>query len=103
MRMGSFVLSVFFMMVHYICIFSCLYMIFGVVNDSSGDRIIGIWGHFYFSAVTFTTLGYGNLVPANVAAEVIATIEALIGFAAFAFLIGIASAAAMQRNRDNDT
>lgn len=94
-----YIITVFFMMIHYICIFSCMYMAVGSVADCKGNEIVGIWEHFYFSVVTFTTLGYGNMVPANTAAEVIASFEALVGFALFAFLIGVASAVALDRSQ----
>jgi hypothetical protein len=89
-------ITVFFMMLHYICIFACFYMIFGIVEGSNNQAITSLWEHVYFSVVTFTTLGYGNFVPANTAAEVIAAFEAIVGFAVFAFLIGVASAVALQ-------
>lgn len=89
-------ITVFFMMLHYICLFACFYMIFGVVEGSNSQAITGLWDHVYFSVVTFTTLGYGNFVPANTAAEVIAAFEAVVGFSVFAFLIGVVSAVALQ-------
>ncbi len=96
---AGFVITVFFMMLVYICLFACLYMAFGVVEGNDKKVITGLWEHIYFSVVTFTTLGYGNFVPANTAAEVIAAFEAIIGFAIFALLIGVASAVALQKEK----
>jgi len=93
---GSFMISVLFMMLQQICLFACLYMIFGVIEGNDKELVAGLWGHFYFSVVTFTTLGYGNMVPINMPGEAIAAIEALMGFAIFALLIGVAAAVAMQ-------
>lgn len=87
----SFLLTVCFLMITQICIFACLYMALGVIVDSSGAVVTGLWSHFYFSAVTYTTLGYGNLTPQGFGAELIATIEVLMGFALFAFFIGLAA------------
>jgi L-cystine uptake protein TcyP (sodium:dicarboxylate symporter family) len=70
-----------------------------VVEGNDKQAITGLWEHIYFSVVTFTTLGYGNFVPANTAAEVIAAFEAIIGFAIFALLIGVASAVALQKEK----
>ncbi|MBW3163052.1 potassium channel family protein [Ferrimonas balearica] len=95
-------ITVFFMMLHYICLFACFYMIFGVVEGGNNQVISSLWDHIYFSVVTFTTLGYGNFVPANTAAEVIAAFEAIIGFSVFAFLIGIVSAVALQDHSDGE-
>lgn len=89
-------ITVFFMMLHHICLFACFYMVFGIVEGSDNQAITTLWKHVYFSVVTFTTLGYGNFVPANTAAEVIAAFEAIVGFAVFAFFIGVASAVALQ-------
>ncbi|MFT5708563.1 MAG: hypothetical protein ACI9ES_002866 [Oceanospirillaceae bacterium] len=89
-------ITVFFMMLHYICLFACFYMVFGIVEGNNHQEISSLWEHVYFSVVTFTTLGYGNFVPANTAAEVIASFEAIVGFSVFAFFIGVASAVALQ-------
>lgn len=99
---AGFIITIFFMMLVYICLFACLYMIFGVVEGNDKQAITGLWEHIYFSVVTFTTLGYGNFVPANTAAEVIASLEAILGFAVFALLIGVASAVALQKEKTNE-
>ena len=35
---------------------------------------------YYFSFVTLTTLGYGDVVPASPVAQVVATIEVIVGY-----------------------
>ena len=58
----------------------------GFITDSS-------WGHlkeiFYFSAQTFTTVGYGRINPTGDAVNIIASIEAITGFLSFAFITGL--------------
>ncbi len=98
----NFSITIFFILIHYACFFACIYMICGVIVDANGEPISGIWSNFYFSVVTFTTLGYGNLVPANFAGEVFATIEAIVGYAVFALLIGIGSALALHRGHSSE-
>src|ERR1043166_9471430 len=44
---------------------------------------------FFFSVHTLATIGYGNIVPANAAANVLVTIEALIGLIGFSIVAGI--------------
>jgi inward rectifier potassium channel len=44
---------------------------------------------FFFSAHTLTTVGYGNLSPAGLAANVLSTMEALIGLLGFAVVTGM--------------
>ena len=44
---------------------------------------------FFFSVQTFTTVGYGAVHPANLAANVIATIDAFTGLTGFALATGL--------------
>jgi len=44
---------------------------------------------FYFSTQTFTTVGYGGISPKGDAANIVASIEALIGFLSFAIATGL--------------
>jgi inward rectifier potassium channel len=44
---------------------------------------------FFFSAHTLTTVGYGNIAPGSISANVLAVIEALIGLLGFALATGI--------------
>lgn len=45
---------------------------------------------FFFSVHTLATIGYGSVAPANTAANVVVTIESLVGILAFALIAGIA-------------
>ena len=90
-----------FILLNWAAFFACLYM-FSVIQDSTGSQIEGVWDHFYFSVVTLTTLGYGNLVPGDFIAELIATVEALIGFMGFAVLAGIIASIAYKRAELNE-
>src|SRR6185503_12803173 len=49
-------------------------------------------GAFFFSVETFTTVGYGNIAPESLAADVLVTLEAFIGLLATALVTGIAFA-----------
>lgn len=44
---------------------------------------------FFFSVHTIATIGYGSITPRNLGANVLVTIEALIGLVGFAFVAGI--------------
>jgi len=44
---------------------------------------------FFFSAHTITTVGYGNIAPSGVRANLLASLEALIGVLAFAIATGL--------------
>ena len=44
---------------------------------------------FFFSVHTLATIGYGNIVPATFAANVVVTVESLVGLIGFSFIAGI--------------
>ncbi|MGB7554518.1 MAG: ion channel [Candidatus Korobacteraceae bacterium] len=44
---------------------------------------------FFFSVETLSTIGYGNIVPTGVVANVVVTFEALTGLAGFAIVTGL--------------
>ena len=44
---------------------------------------------FFFSVHTLATIGYGNIAPSNTAANVLVTIESLVGLLGFAVVAGI--------------
>lgn len=46
-------------------------------------------GAFFFSVHTFATIGYGNVVPGNLAANVVVTMESLVGLISFALATGL--------------
>lgn len=48
---------------------------------------------FYFSFITFTTLGFGDVVPVNVAAQMAVTVEVVIGYTMLGVLVAILSSA----------
>lgn len=50
---------------------------------------LSFWSACYFSVVTFTTLGFGDIVAANTAARVLVTIEVIIGYVMLGGLISI--------------
>lgn len=81
--------------------FACLYML-GEVKTSDGLLVSGAWEHFYFSVVTLTTLGYGNLVPSDGWAELVAVVESLFGFMVFAIYAGALATIALRRSVGSD-
>src|SRR5262249_24479352 len=47
------------------------------------------WIAFFFSVETIATIGYGNIVPVTLAANILMTVESLYGILAFALIAGI--------------
>jgi inward rectifier potassium channel len=73
-------------------VFAILYLLVGM------DQLQGViastpWGKFkeayFFSTETFTTVGYGRVNPTGDAANVVAAIEAMLGFLSFALATGL--------------
>ena len=69
------------------CFFAVLYVFAGVTDIGIPDRG-NVFGNFleafFFSSQTLTTLGYGRVNPQGIAANVIASLEALVGLTSFA-------------------
>ena len=67
--------------------FAIIYFLIGVEhinvspNLSTAEKIIDA---FFFSCQTFTTVGYGTLSPANIPANLVASVESLIGWLSLA-------------------
>jgi inward rectifier potassium channel len=73
-------------------VFACLYFLVGP------EHLIGVRGEspiehfldcFYFSAQTFTTVGYGAIAPRGVMASTLASLEALLGLLSLAIATGL--------------
>ncbi|MES1260688.1 MAG: ion channel [Acidobacteriota bacterium] len=72
--------------------FACAYFEMGpdAVHGSAAPTETGRFLNcFFFSGHTLTTVGYGNLVPHGVAANLAATTEALVGLLGFAIITGL--------------
>jgi inward rectifier potassium channel len=62
----------------------------GALSRSSGEASGGgFLEAFFFSVETFSTIGYGNLSPVGVAANLIVTVEALVGLLGVALATGL--------------
>jgi inward rectifier potassium channel len=73
-------------------IFATFYYALGPGHLRGGDapdRLDRFLNAFFFSAHTLTTVGYGNIAPATVPANILAATEALIGLLGFALATGI--------------
>jgi inward rectifier potassium channel len=73
-------------------IFACVYMAVGIEHLKGAEApTLGyqFLNAFFFSAHTLTTVGYGNIYPSGVSANVVASFEALVGLMAFAIATGL--------------
>lgn len=73
------------------CIFLLLGLFAGLYNFVEidyGEHPTAI-SSFYYSVVTLTTLGYGDVLPASMAAQILAMIEVIIGYVMLGGLLSI--------------
>ena len=73
-------------------IFAVVYYFIGVeylVGVEGGSKISQFAESFFFSAQTFTTVGYGRISPTGLGASAVAAIEAFMGVLAFALASGL--------------
>ncbi|HVG23994.1 MAG TPA: ion channel [Thermoanaerobaculia bacterium] len=75
--------------------FAFLYMLAGdgALNGTHANTIPGMFlEEFFFSVHTLATIGYGTIAPATLTANIIVTIETLVGLVSVAVMAGISFA-----------
>jgi hypothetical protein len=76
--------------------FARLYRTFGIIEASSGERSDSLIDCLYFSLITWTTVGYGDFIPASRPCRALAAFQAIIGYftmgAIFAAVVALFSA-----------
>jgi len=72
-----------------IIIFGLIYSIPDIIDDKNPAKTE--FTPFYFSIVTFTTLGYGDVTPKNVWGELAASTEVIIGYLNLGLLLSVLS------------
>jgi len=72
-------------------VFALLYTLIGVENIGATSTTFGgdFLEAYFFSFQTFTTVGYGSLSPVGKLANILASLEAIIGWMCFAIVTGI--------------
>ncbi len=84
------ILFSFYILINFL--FACIYYFVGVEN-LNGITSQSEWGKFgsayFFSAQTFTTVGYGHISPEGFLTSSIAATEALVGLLSFAIATGL--------------
>lgn len=76
-------------------IFALIYVMIGVENLSGGEfaveqGLVDAFAYsFFFSAQTFTTVGYGAISPIGILTNMVASFEAMIGLLGFAVATGV--------------
>jgi uncharacterized protein YjbI with pentapeptide repeats len=80
-----------------ICFFALLYMAFPIVQPTTNDAALRASleanpiTYLYFSVVTFSTLGFGDVTPCNCGGQIVVMLEVLLGYVALGALISVFS------------
>ena len=73
--------------------FALIYFTIGIENlkgiDASGSTWVQFGQAYFFSAQTFTTVGYGHISPSGFLTSAISAVEALTGLLSFAIATGL--------------
>jgi len=87
--MGRWLLTSLFVMM----VFGCLYLIADTSLDSTamyyGTKSKHFFDYFYFSAVTFTTVGYGDISPVHLVTQILAVTEVMVGYMMLGVLVNL--------------
>ena len=70
------------------------------LNTSNTDNQLSFFDHLYFSLVTFSTIGYGEIIPKGATGKIIIVIESCIGLAFTPFFGGYLAYLFIQRPKD---
>ena len=73
-----------------------LCIVFGIIYSRlsgdfsiANDRVPTPFSFYYYSVVTFTTLGFGDILPKTLRAEILVTLEVILGYIMLGGLISI--------------
>lgn len=90
---GQFLLAVFLFYTAANLVFAVIYYFVGVEHLAGADRVNTFFEQFtesfFFSSQTLTTVGYGRVAPVGLLANVIASMESLLGIMSFALVTGL--------------
>jgi len=63
------------------------YYVFDLIEQANSESSVTLFESLYFSAMTFTTLGYGDFAPSNSAGQVLAVAETSLGVIILAIVV----------------
>jgi inward rectifier potassium channel len=92
MKISKFILLLFCIFIAMNLVFAGIYYLIGIehlAGVNSGSVIKNFTEVFFFSAQTFTTVGYGRISPTGFMASAVSTFEAFLGLLSFAIATGL--------------
>lgn len=92
----EFLVFIFIFYVTLVVVFSLIYYIIAI-KSISNDNSFFVW--LYFSLVTLTTVGYGDITPVNDVMRFMTSIEAFIGYISPSIIVSIGLALIFKENK----
>jgi inward rectifier potassium channel len=92
MNSGKFILLLLLIYISINLVFAGIYYIVGInhlAGVNTGSSLKNFSEVFFFSAQTFTTVGYGRISPTGFTASAVSTFEAFLGLLSFAIATGL--------------
>ncbi len=92
MNRGTFLLLLLSLYIGINLVFAGIYYLIGIdhlAGVHAGSPLKNFTEVFFFSAQTFTTVGYGRISPVGLAASAVSTFEAFLGLLSFAIATGL--------------
>ncbi len=92
MKTGKFLLLIFLIYIAANLFFAGIYYLIGIdhlAGVNTGSSFKNFTEVFFFSAQTFTTVGYGRISPVGFMASAVSTFEAFLGLLSFAIATGL--------------
>lgn len=92
MKRGKFLFLLFLIYISLNLVFAGIYYLIGIKHLAgvhTGSPLKDFSEVFFFSAQTFTTVGYGRISPVGFAASAVSTFEAFLGLLSFAIATGL--------------
>tara|TARA_R110002051_G_scaffold177368_2_gene247263 strand:- start:3186 stop:3740 length:555 start_codon:yes stop_codon:yes gene_type:complete len=80
-------ISIFSFATDYTCLFQFSHTTFEGVPDYSNSYIYNLYHFFYFSVITFSTVGYGDITPVSEIAKFVVMLEIFLSFFLIVFAL----------------